>query len=716
MHVIHFDQMVGQSDYEKLKNALEIVKTKQNEAVTIEFKQDVYHFHKEEAEEKLIHLSNTDSVKFPYKKIGVLIENISNLTLDGQGSLFNFHGNMMMLAMINSDNITLKNILFDYEVASTSELTVVAYDLQDKWIDYKIPISLPFEIRDNNLYWLSEKDSRGNYYWIEKNAHNNYGIQVKYPQDEMGRSYYSEAHPFQNIVDIKLKKSNLIRINYSNLPPIKPVVGMNYQFLSNAQRETAGMLIYNSKNITLEHVQIAYMHGFGLLVQMSENILFDSIKIKTRDITERNTSSFADGIHVSGAKGKIVIKNSLFDNTHDDPINIHGTFTRVEKLLDPYTLELSYVHPQQGGFRQYHIGDEVKFYSRETLRALEKDSFTVVDIVVEKDKSMVIKFDRILPDCIDDKVDNEGKYVVENLTYTPEVHIQNNQFKNVFTRMILVSTNKKILIEDNYFSYATMATIFISNDSNEWYESGPVNDVTIRNNTFKIKSIGRTYWKYAPAIYFMPVTKGGQLPNYQHAIHNNILIENNRFYLESDGIIRAESVGNLIFKNNKVYRLNPKIKLRLPKEIVITAKKPFPIPLETTSQDFKGIDKLPQGPEKNSGSTGNLFEFNACNSIKIENNYYDEGLKPYVLIENMPEAELKISDALKVMNRRVNAAVINEFKNLYYEIENHEIITIDQNHIHPHLEGEATIRACYIYDNQIIKSNKCMVKITKASV
>lgn len=710
MYNIQFSKVPGDSDFDKFNKALQLAKASQDKSVTIKFDKGTYHFHKYQAHEKLVHLSNTDSVQYPYKKIGVLIEDIDNLIIDGQGSLFNFHGNMMMFAIMNSQNITLKNIVFDYQVSTTSEMTVVGYDKQQKWIDYKIPNSLPYEIKGTDIYWLSEKDNEGNYYWIEKNAHKNYGIQVKYPQKQMGRSYYSEDHPFQNIINIVEKKNHILRFNYDKMPPIKPEIGMNYQFLSNAQRETAGAFIYNSQNITLENVQIAYMHGFGLLVQMSEDVVFDKIKLKTRAETERNTSSFADGIHVSGAKGEIVIKNSIFDNTHDDPINIHGTFTRVERKQDDYTLELAYVHAQQGGFTQYHIGDSVKFYSRDQLKPVDK-SYTVAAVLAEEDKKMVIRFEEKLPDYIDHKIDGEGLYVVENQSYTPKVTIKNNHFSNVFTRMILVSTNKPILIENNYFSFSTMASIFISNDSNEWYESGPVNDVVIRNNIFNIKSIGRTYWKYAPAIYFMPVTKGGGLPDYQNTIHNNILIEDNEFYLESDGVLRAESVGNLTFRNNRVLRLNPNIYLQLPKEIILSLKEIKDIPLSCDSSDFQGEETIPNGPENNSGTNGNLFEFNACNTIKIENNFYDEGLKPYVLFENMLEDEIDISDLLRVVDSRKDRPVVNEFKNIYYEIDNHEILSIDQNKIHPHLVGQTTIRACYIYNDEIIKSNTCVIKV-----
>jgi len=108
-----------------------------------------------------------------------------------------------------------------------------------------------------------------------------------------------------------------------------------------------------------------------------------------------------------------------------------------------------------------------------------------------------------------------------------------------------------------------MATIFLSNDSNDWYESGPIRDMTIRNNEFYIKSIGRTSWDYAPAVYVHPVTKGGGLPSAENPIHKNITIDGNIFHMDCDTVVKAESVENLTITNNVILRTNPEISLEI---------------------------------------------------------------------------------------------------------------------------------------------------------
>ncbi len=833
----------GEKDNAKaLVNMFEAIREigENGDKVTLKFDKGIYQIHKENAPVREVHTSNTDSVRFPNKSIGILIENQKNLTIDGNGSQFIINGDMMALAIMHSENITVKNINIDYQIPTTSEMTVLDYDNENKTIDYFIPEYLNYEIQganiiwksehqnnltidgngsqfiingdmmalaimhsenitvknvnidyqipttsemtvldyDNenktidyfipeylnyeiqgaNIIWKSEQKSDGGYYWTEENAHRNYGISVKYPTELMGRSYYSNSNPFTNAQSIEQLDDSRVRIKYSSNPAFEVVKGMNFQLVSNAERPTAGAFVWESKDINVINTKISYMHGFGFLVQMAENVSFDGIRMETDIETGRNTSSFADGIHISGAKGKIEIKNSFFNNTHDDPINIHGTFTRVEEKLDSNTLRLKYIHNQQGGFPQYHPGDKVVFYSRDTLESSDNEKEYTVKSVEgpSKDnlKEMIVEFEEEVPDYLTEKVGNEPKFVAENATYTPEIYIKNNEFKNVFTRMILATSRKKIVIEDNYFEAPSMATLFFSNDSDEWYESGPIRDLEIRNNTFKIRSLGRTWWKYAPAIYFHPVTKGGGLPDESNPIHKNILIEENKFYLESDGALRAESVENLTFRNNEIYRLDPSVDLSIEgsnklyvgnnsnlelsdgalraesvenltfrNNEIYRLDPSVDLSIEGSNKLYVGNNSnleltydgnvvtgptsLPGGPESNSGTVANVLEFKNSKNVVVENNYYDDGLRKNVLIEGMDSKNLKLKDDLNVLNNREKTEPSDVVSNIQYASTNPEVVSIDSNgKMTANKEGTAEVFAYYVWNGTIIESNK----------
>lgn len=698
--------------------------------VTLYLEKGTYKITKEYAEEREVHTSNTSSMDFPIKKIGLLIEEHKNLEIEGNDSLILFEGAMMALGIFHSENIKIHNLSWDFLVPSTSEMTVFDYNKTNKTIDYFIPEYFKYKIEGTKIKWLSEKDSKGNYYWSEVNEHQNYGISIKYPHELMGRSYYNNIGILnsRNISKIDKLPNGLLRIHYNNLPLVEPIKGMNIQFVSNAVRPTAGSMIWESKDVELKRVKISYMHGFGFLVQMAENVCFDEINMDNDYRTGKNTSSYADGIHVSGAKGKIIIKNSHFNNTHDDPINIHGTFTRVEKMLDKHTLKLKYIHKQQGGFRQFHIGDKVLFYTRDTLESKDNEKeYTVKNVIgpTKNDlRTMTVEFYEELPSFLKEKIGNsltgEPKFVCENITYTPEVYIKNNKFKNVFTRMILVTTRKKVIIEDNYFDASSMPQIFLSNDSDEWYESGPIRDITIRNNTFNVRTLGRTWWKYSPAIYIHPVTKGASFPSYENPIHKNILIEDNTFYLESDGVIRAESVESLTFRNNKIIRLNPDIKLKIDiKEPILIENETAIINLDKEANVVINKISLPGGPENNSGTVANLFEFMQSKNILIENNTYDNGLKKYVLIEGMPAHTINLKDSeIKIIeNRNIKTNPDDPIKDIIFVSTNpNSLLITNEGKIKALKEGKSYVYAYTIWDGKIIRSNKILVKIEKGTL
>ena len=77
-----------------------------------------------------------------------------------------------------------------------------------------------------------------------------------------------------------------------------------------------------------------------------------------------------------------------------------------------------------------------------------------------------------------------GTRVVENITWTPRVHIARCHFSRIPTRGILITTRQPSVIEDNYFYGMQMSAILVADDARSWFESGPVHNLIIRNNTF----------------------------------------------------------------------------------------------------------------------------------------------------------------------------------------------------------------------------------------
>lgn len=532
----------------RLKEILSRCKNSDEEKI-IRFEKGVYHFYWDTAEENTVYASNTDTVLQPELRSAINIDGIRNLTIDGQGSKFIMHGRMIALRIVDSQNIVLRNFSWDFPTAGTFQMDVKKVGRY--YVDYYVPESLQWKTEKGNIRWFEKSPISGEEYWYVTGHSNSHCI-VGFDSIKRNVSRYPlTKSPFSFRWKIRRTGDNTLRINY-----IRPVdkslyfKGMSFEFCPNYKRLCTGTFLNESKDISLENIGIGYMHGFGFLVQMCENVTFKGCNFTPEDKSERNCTSFADHIHVSGAKGKIHIEDCRFSNAHDDPINVHGTFTRVKEAVDKKTIILEYVHSQQNGFQQYHKGDRVIFYNRENLGAFgDEKEFTVSEVINPlqcgmSEKEMKVTFKEELPE----EISVPFAYVAENITYTPEVYIGGCRFYNIPTRGILCTTRKKVLIENNIFDGLTMASIYLSNDCNNWYESGAVKDMTIRGNTFYVKKSPHSGIK--SAVFIDPVVVKPK--KVLSAVHSNITIENNTFFLEHDSAVNAKYTDKLVFRNNKI--------------------------------------------------------------------------------------------------------------------------------------------------------------------
>lgn len=614
-------------DYTMIVNDLLQQLKQVEESVILSFSPGVYHFYPDYAPKRAFHTSNTDTRNHPIKRVCILIESLENITIEGNDSMFIFHGDVMGIGIFHSQNIRIQNLSWDYGVSTLSEMTVLQTGVENDqpYADYQIGSKVPYEISkdEQSFYWLSERSPyTGELYWKEKDAKNDMVIVGFDKKTNVKRRYSVNEGPFSTRKNkVKEIQKGIIRIYYDQVLPPEVVQNRVFEYCKVTDRNTAGAFIWESECVSLTDVNIHYLHGFGFLIQMSGNISFLRTHFVPNSKEGKYGSSFADSIHVSGAKGKVSIRDCTFKHPHDDPINIHGTFTRIQKIIDTNTLEVIYAHHQQSGFPQYHKGDKVVFFDRATMDDTLSDEYKIVDVVHPGEagndlQTMQVTLDKTVPFDTIKNDENNFKYVMENVTYTPEVEIINNRFSQVPTRGILCTTRKKVLIENNHFEHITMSPIFISNDSNEWYESGPVRDLTIRGNVFHITKVEG--WKFRKAaIYVHPIPLANQLSPVP--IHKNITIEDNTFYMEHECVVSAENVENLVIKRNKIIRTN-------------------------TEQQSKtsGLQTTPYN-EEYPNDHAVLFEFDTCRRVIIESNIY-KSFKPYVIKKRMNEKDLHIQE------------------------------------------------------------------------
>lgn len=508
------------------KVMLALRKASKEKNIRIIFEKGTYDFFPEYAEERSSCISNHDNDG--YKKIGFLIENAENVTIDGNGSLFMFHGVMLPFQIIKSKNVTLKNFAINFPVTLLAHGTVI--EAGSNFCDLKLWDNTPYVIDNERLCFLIDGGYKAPYWGaLEFDAEKEC---IAYRTND--RDYFSSGKGEE------LSKG-IVRLNQEF--PIIPQKGNTF-VIHFGQRLAPGIFIDESSDVKIDNVTIHHSLGMGILAQNSSDI--DIIGLKITPSENRYASCYADGVHFVNCFGEISLDKCLIEKQMDDPLNCHGIYARIDTVIDSKTILLRLMQNQQLGVKILEKGSNVAFIRQSDLSdigtgKIENVSFISRELMIVSLKDDISKTVKC-GDCI------------ENLDRTANLTVKNSYFGKNRARGLLITTRGKVLVENNVFEKMG-AAIRISGDANFWFESGCVRDVTIRNNTFINTNANERWGKSAIDIAPQIISN-----NDNRYYHKNILIENNTFRLFNKAAVWAQSVENLTIRNNvyeKSYDFEP---------------------------------------------------------------------------------------------------------------------------------------------------------------
>ncbi len=507
-----------------------------SKTITIQLQKGTYHFYPENAEQREYFISNHDQDN--PKTVGIPLEGWKNIVFDGQGSEFIFHGRMLPVSLLNSEDCTLQNFSIDFDNPQISQIKIVENDSVNGYITYEIAPWVTYEMRDSVM--VSKGDG-----WESINKGG-----IAFESDTRHLVYNSSDLSFANKGAVEVA-SRTIKVPWKNnfLKAGTVVATRSWA------RPNPGIFVSYDKNTTLKDITVHYAEGMGVLAQMSENITLDHFNVCLRgDDDPRYFTTQADATHFSGCKGKITSINGLYEGMMDDAINIHGTYLKVMKRVDDHTLQAAYMHGQAYGFEWGYTGDSVQFIHSNVMEVFDAKNRIAGIKALDKPtahgaKLFEISFEQEVPTGIDEN----GSYGIENLEWTPEVYFANNTIRNNRARGTLFSTPRKTVIENNVYDHTSGTAILLCGDCNGWYETGACHDVIIRNNKF-INALTCMFQFTNAVISIYP-----EIPNLddqQQYFHSNITIENNEFDTFDQPIVYAKSVDGLTFRHNTIRQNN----------------------------------------------------------------------------------------------------------------------------------------------------------------
>jgi len=540
--------------------AVETAFAKAGKGATIEFPKGEYHFFREKGFKRELYLSNSD-VSNP-RHISILIENRSDLKLQGNGSRLVFHDRVMPFAVLNSQKISIDGFTVDWDRPLMSQGTVLAYD--STGVTVKIDAkAFPYVIDNGKLFFTDTTWKRRPWGFMEFDPRSwrvapgtgDAGL----TDGNIGGATATEVEP------------GVVKLAYTSTRG--PKVGHMIVF-RHGSRDHAGTFILDSKDVSMSNMAFRHTSGLGVLAQYTENLTLTNVDVAQSRESGRVFAGHDDGFHISNCKGEVKVSGCRFEGLMDDPINVHGTCVKITKKVSPTVIQCRFMHDQSVHMRFGDVGDTVSFIDHESMVSRAKG--TIQAIKYSNAEDFTVTLSKPIPESL-----NEGDSL-ENLTWTPSFTLSKSTFGGVRARGILISTPKKVVVQDCTFRSSGSA-ILIAGDSNGWYESGAVSDVTIRHNRFENCNTS-TYQFCNGIISIYPI-----IPKPSPvAFHRNINIEGNTFITGNTPILWALSTDGLTFIKNRV-----------------DYSEEFPVYLKGAS-----------------------LSFNECQNVRVEGNRVDKRYQP----------------------------------------------------------------------------------------
>ena len=529
-----------------LQKALAKIKAeyKEGEKVILRFPEGRYEFHEKGAAVREYYISNHDQTN--PKKVGIALEDMKNLTLDGQGSEFVFHGRMLPVSLLRSENCLLKNFSIDFENPHIAQVKIVENDPQDgivfepaPWVDYRIAKDSIFEAYGEG--------------WTMRHS---WGIAFDGDTKHLVYNTSDIGCPTKGASEVAPRRIHAPGWKDARLVPGTVVAMRGWG------RPTPGIFLSHDVNTTIENVKVHYAEGMGLLAQLCENITLEKFGVCLKgDADPRYFTTQADATHFSGCKGKIVSCNGLYEGMMDDAINVHGTYLKVVKRGDDCTLVGRYMHRQSWGFEWGCPGDEVQFIRSNTMELVGKQNKIISIRPYDKEQTEGAReFLITFQEPVDQVINEQSGFGIENLTWTPEVLFSGNVIRNNRARGSLFSTPRKTIVENNLFDHTSGAAILLCGDCNGWFETGACRHVIIRKNRF-VNALTNLFQFTNAVISIYPEIPDlkGQQQYFHGGPEGGIVIEDNEFETFDAPILYAKSVDGLVFRNNTI-KLNTEYK------------------------------------------------------------------------------------------------------------------------------------------------------------
>ncbi len=446
-----------------------------------------------------------------YLDIAFMLSDLENVVLDFGGATLLFHGRILPFLLDNCKNVTIKNVKLDYDRPFYTQATVSSCDAHTMRVRFDDGFTCRVDKEHRGLVAVSDT-------WEYRMNRNDCLLWMYDPDDKedhsiilalFGEEIYPKDNPPLPIGQILVEEAEDSIVFHGNFPADWCGRAGQKLVITHEPRDKSSIHTVGGEDITLDHVVIVHGSAMALTGMHTKNITVDHFDfIGDFEGNGRIVTNNADGIHLFNCYGKVEIRNCTMEGLLDDTVNIHGNFLPVTELLSDGILSLPTMYGMTPALKLFLPNDRIAVYRGQTREKLAE--FTLSDVVTDLEYGQ-----RILrvtdPTAL--SILHVGD-IIENLSGNPEVLIENCVFRRFRGTMRMQSSRKTVIRNCRFENRET--SLIMTGDTEYWYESGPVTDLTVEDCYFAHANHG---WRIANSTHVKYTEKA---PYY----HSGVTIRN----------------------------------------------------------------------------------------------------------------------------------------------------------------------------------------------
>lgn len=418
-------------------------------------------------------------------------------------------------------NVHINNVNIDYDPSPTVAGTVKSCDLANK----RIVIDIPCEFDLSDSIYNGGAIRYGSYMeFIYSEAAGTY-----IPDANGNLLYNSTGDGIKSITGGSYDPSaRTLTLTFASMKSVNAGTRVSIAF---TMYDYTGIIATTSKNIFFESINIYTTPGMSFRTVEIENMYMNRTNVMLKEGSSRLMTATADIVHCVGNFGALDITNCIFENSHDDALNICTFYKTISSNLTHEIVCTSASYDTNVGMAE---GDGIVIYDPKNFALVE--SFAA-GAVTNSGLTYTIEVAKRL------SVDYSG-FLLGDVTRNPNLNLSNNIIRNKRNRGILAQVRSSSITNNSFENIIHGAvSVFCAYDI--FHEGIVPADIEISGNKFFGNNQG---YGLNADVAVMSYGSDGTLANTINGIH----VANNYFYHSYASAISFLGGGDSVAENNLI--------------------------------------------------------------------------------------------------------------------------------------------------------------------